>query len=102
MSLVTKISSWSAVYLGAGRQFLRALGGLSAWAGGSFRVGSGQATILTSQNSSWGEAVKLGKLVRMSEGRKRKRGFGGRRHGRIPYGVSLRKIKGSQVRACSS
>lgn len=70
MSLVTKTnSSTSAVHLGAGR-FLRALGGLSALAGGSFRVGGGHVTVHMSQNSSWGEAVKLGKFLRMRIGRK--------------------------------
>lgn len=69
MSLVTRTnSSTSAVYLGAGR-FLRVLGGLHALAGRSFRVGSGHVTILRSQNSSWGEAVKLGKFLRTRVGR---------------------------------
>lgn len=103
MSLVTKTNSFGAVHFGAGQRFLRVLGGLRAWVGGSFKVGSGHVTVLLSQNSSWGEAVKLGKLVRMRVGREEENlGGEGRRHGRIPYSTSLRKVKGSEVQVCNS
>lgn len=69
-------------------------------AGESFRVGRGHVTVPMSQNSSWGEAVKLGKLVRMRVGREER--TWGWETGRVPYGISLRKVKGSRVQACNS